>query len=166
MTDNIEEQKNLVNRHAARFIAILSLYSFEMHKQESLQNAMKKMLKSYLNKDIFYFNEIEEDEVQVPDELFLTQLIDLNENKEQEINDLVEKNLIEKYSFNKLDRVIKSILKLVATELLFCGDIPAKVIIDEYVGLTKVFYEKKEAGFVNKVADILSRQTRESELNG
>lgn|GEM_PF-1582193 len=165
MTEIIEEQKNLVNRHATRFIAILSLYSFEMRKQNSLTSAANEMLASYLNKDIFYFNEIEESDVQNPDEPFLNQLIKLNEEKEEEISELVRSNLIEKYSFNKLDRVIKSILRLVATELLFCGDIPAKVIIDEYVGLTKVFYEKSEAGFVNKVSDILARSTREKEVN-
>lgn len=164
MIEHTEEQKNLVNRHASRFIAVLSLYSCDVNEQTNLNQVMQEMLKSYFNKDIFYFNEIDECDVQAPDEVLLKQLLELNENKKDEIEELIKQNLIEKYSFAKLDRVIKSILKLIATELLFFGDIPAKVIIDEYVGLTKVFYEKKEAGFVNKVADIIARIVRKHEI--
>ncbi len=165
MTTIPQEEKKLVSRHAARFIAILSLYSFDMRKQESLSKAASDMLQLYLNKDIFYFNTESEIQVQAPDEKFLNQLIFLNEQKEEEICILLKNNLTEKYSFDKLDRVIKSILQLAITELLYCGDIPAKVIIDEYVSLTKSFYEKSEVGFVNKVTDILAHITRPNEVN-
>jgi N utilization substance protein B len=161
----IEEEKILVSRHAARFIAVLSLYSFDMRKQDSLSKAAEDMLRSYYNKDIFYFNVKDEIELHAPDELFLNQLIDLVEKKQESIDQLIRSNLIEKYSFNKLDRVIKAILRLAAAELLYYGDVPAKVVIDEYVSITKAFYESSEAGFINKVVDILARSVRPEEVN-
>ena len=162
---NIEIKKTKhVSRHAARFIAVLSLYSFNINKQHSLNEIMKKILQAYFNKDIFDLEENEDIELQSPDELFLEQLLRLSEEKQETIESLIENNLIEKYSFDKLDAVIQAVLKLAATELLYCEEVPAKVIIDEYVNLTKTFYDNSEVGFVNKVVDVLAHSSRPDEV--
>lgn len=159
---------NLSSRHATRFIAILALYSYDMCKQTSLAQLAKKVKRSYLNKDIFDL-EISQDklleiELHSPDDQFLDQLISLSEEKRPEIEQLIKDSLIEKWNIDKIDKVIKAILQLAALELLYNAITPAKVIIDEYVSLTKSFYENNEAGFVNKVIDSMARTSRKAEI--
>ena len=168
MLDNNESTR--YSRHAARFIAILSLYSYYMKedKSTSLLKTSEKMKKSYRSKDIFDLQiteeQLEEIELHSPDEEFLEKLMLLSEEKKAEIEELIRSSLIAKWNLDKLDRVISVILKLAALELLYHGEIPAKIIIDEYVSLTKSFYENNEAGFVNKVIDTMAGKARPSEM--
>ena len=155
-------------RHAARFIGILSIYSHIMSDKKSLSliKTSEIMKKSYHAKDIFDLNlndeQLEEINLYEPDDQFLENLMLLSESKKTEIEELIKSSLIEKWNFDRLDRVIRSILKLAALELLYNEDIPAKIIMDEYVSLTKTFYENNEAGFVNKVVDTMARSARAS----
>ncbi len=168
MPDTEVNTINLSNRHATRFIAILALYSYDMYKQGSLAQLAKKVKRSYLNKDIFDL-EVSQDklleiELYAPDDQFLDQLMLLSEEKRPEIDKLIKDSLIEKWNIDKIDKVIKAILQLAGLELLYSSDTPAKVIIDEYVSLTKSFYENNEAGFVNKVIDSMARISRADEI--
>lgn len=163
------DETNNTNKHVTRFIAILSLYSHEMQDTKSIAQISRNINRAYLKKDLFDLGIDEESianlELHAPDEQLLEILIRLSEEKREEIEQLIKDNLIEKYNFNRLDKVIKAILRLASLELLFCGDIPAKIIIDEYVSLTKTFYEDNEAGFVNKVIDVMARKTRLDEVS-
>lgn len=163
------DETNNTNKHVTRFIAILSLYSHEMQDTKSIAQISRSINRAYLKKDLFDLGIDEESianlELHTPDEQLLEILIRLSEEKREEIEQLIKDNLIEKYNFNRLDKVIKAILRLASLELLFCGDIPAKIIIDEYVSLTKTFYEDNEAGFVNKVIDVMARETRLNEVS-
>lgn len=164
---NHEEDGNcaLANRHVSRLIAIITLYSANVRDAENLDETAKEILISYLNKDIFDLdNEIKRElNLYPPDLLFLNQLLTTYQAKSKDIDELLKANLIEKYSLEKLDRVIKSVLSLAALELLYYQETPAKIIIDEYVSLTKAFYSNSEAAFVNKVTDILAHQTRKED---
>ena len=166
MLNNEIDKLTHANKHAARFIAILSLYSDDVCEgnKENLSKIAKKMTKAYFTQDIFDFKTKEDIELHHPDEQLLEQLIFLAKEKQQDIEQLISSSLIEKYNFNRLDKVIKSILQLAALELLYNEIIPAKIIIDEYVSLTKSFYENNEAGFVNKVIDIMARSVRPTEI--
>ncbi len=166
MLNNSNETPIAISRHASRFIAILSLYSYQMDEEsnKSLSKIASNTKKLYLNKDVFGLESKAGLEVHHPDEQLLEQLISLSQSKNEEIQQLIKDHLIAKYNLDKLDKVISAILRLAALELLYCGDVPAKIIIDEYVSLTKTFYENNEAGFVNKVIDTMARSTRATEI--
>lgn len=161
----MSQEVSPVNNHVARFIAIISLYSNEMQEERSsLRKVVATLKQNYLDKDIFDTKYIEFD-FHLPDEELLERLISSYLSKKEEIEDFIKKHLIEKYNFEKLDKVIKATLSLAALELLYCGDISAKIIIDEYVGLIKVFYDDSEAGFVNKVIDVMAKSSRAEEFD-
>ncbi len=159
-------QPSNINKHVARFLAILTLYSHELQDNLSLYEVGQKINKSYRQKKLFDEQDeiLAEMELHAVDETLFAQLISLaNENKE-EIENSLKENLIEKYRFDRLDRVIRAILKLATLEILYCGDTPTKIILDEYVSLTKTFYESNEVGFVNKVVDVIARSVRGKEI--
>ena len=66
---------------------------------------------------------------------------------------------------DQLDMVERGVLRLAAVELSERIDIPYRVVIDEYVELTKTFGSADAYKFVNGVLDRLSAQHRELEVS-
>ena len=66
---------------------------------------------------------------------------------------------------DQLDMVERGVLRLAAVELSERIDIPYRVVIDEYVELTKTFGSADAHKFVNGVLDKLSAQHRELEVS-
>ena len=66
---------------------------------------------------------------------------------------------------DKLDFLERGVLRLAATEIRYRHDVPFKVVIDEYVELTKVFGAEEAYKFVNGVLDGIGKRYRDIELN-
>ena len=66
---------------------------------------------------------------------------------------------------DKLDFLERGVLRLAATEIKHRHDVPFKVVIDEYVELTKIFGAEEAYKFVNGVLDGLGKRYRDFELN-
>jgi N utilization substance protein B len=56
--------------------------------------------------------------------------------------------------------VDRSILRLSVYQLLFCPDIPPKVVINEAIELAKKYSTEKSPGFVNGVLDAILKKDR------
>ncbi|MGB1547875.1 MAG: transcription antitermination factor NusB [Alphaproteobacteria bacterium] len=82
----------------------------------------------------------------------------------QELDALIAASLAKDWSLKRLGSVLRAILRSAAFELLAGKDVPAKVVINEYVDLTHAFFEGNEPGFVNGMLDRLAHQLRESEM--
>ncbi len=83
------------------------------------------------------------------------------------VNGVMEKRkaidgVIEGFSENwRVDRmpvVDRNILRLAAFEMIFCEDVPFKVVIDEAVELAKRYGSEESGAFVNGVLDRLHRE--------
>ncbi len=72
--------------------------------------------------------------------------------------------LAEGWAFERLEVVLRAILRAAAFELIGRGDIPARVTITEYVEIARGFFAGKEPGFVNGLLDKLARQLRPEEF--
>jgi N utilization substance protein B len=75
--------------------------------------------------------------------------------------------LIKQYSENwRLDRIApidRTILRIAIFELLYCGDIPPKVTLNEAVDLGKRYGSENSGGFVNGILDrILNEVVRKA----
>lgn len=68
-------------------------------------------------------------------------------------------------SAERLEPLLRSIMKAGIFELQTRSDIPAKVVISEYVHLTDAFFDSREPGLVNAVLDRLARVLREDEIS-
>ena len=157
---DIIENDILINKSVSRFIAILTLYAADINDQQDLKEVSLQVLQSYFKKDLFDIDESEVIELHQPNKMLLDHLLNTYILNKQDIEKKISDNLNEKYNFNKLDLVIKAILCLATAELLYHQDIPAKIIIDEYVSLSKTFFNNAETGFINKVIDIIAKSIR------
>jgi N utilization substance protein B len=74
------------------------------------------------------------------------------------LEDLLKKNLSDRVNINNLDLLLKIIIKCSIYELKFCSKIPFKVIIDQYLDVTNVFYGNDQKRLVNGVLDSVAKE--------
>ena len=69
---------------------------------------------------------------------------------------------IEKHSENwtvkRMSVVDRNILRIAAYELMYCSDVPYKVIIDEAVELAKTFGTDESGPFINGIVDRIRKE--------
>jgi N utilization substance protein B len=80
------------------------------------------------------------------------------ENQE-EIDKIIKDHLID-WSFDRLDKVDKQILRVGVYELKHT-DTPFQIVIDEAVKIAKNFSEDKAKGFINGILDRVAKEIRE-----
>jgi N utilization substance protein B len=64
----------------------------------------------------------------------------------------------------RLDATLRAVLRAGAFELMTRKDVPARVVISEYVDVAKAFFEGEVPAMVNGVLDALGRRLREAEF--
>ncbi len=77
------------------------------------------------------------------------------ENQEK-IDGLIRSNL-EKWSFDRLAKVDRNILRLGVYELLFVEEVPNNVVINEAVEIAKIFGDEQSSKFINGLLSKVSQ---------
>ncbi len=95
--------------------------------------------------------------VKADDKLFIA-IVDGVTNDMAELDGAIAAHLTEGWTLDRLDRIVRQILRAGAFELTSRDDIPPKVVISEYVEVAKAFFDRPEAAFVNGLLDALARQ--------
>jgi len=80
-----------------------------------------------------------------------------------EIDEMIRAAL-EGWTLERLDSVMRAVLRAGVCELLDFADVPARVAINEYVEVAHAFLGGKETGFVNGVLDRLARRLRPEDV--
>jgi N utilization substance protein B len=142
-------------RRAARLAAVQALYQIDLTKVDP--DAVIAEFKAHrLNKD--------EDERAPTDADYFTAVVEGASNQRARIDSTVSPFLAEGWAFERLEVVLRAILRAAAFELIGRGDVPARVTITEYVEIARGFFAGKEPGFVNGLLDKLARQLRPEEF--
>tara|TARA_A100001037_G_scaffold306795_1_gene355625 strand:+ start:7410 stop:7925 length:516 start_codon:yes stop_codon:yes gene_type:complete len=108
--------------------------------------------------------EIDEGSEDRADPDFFRDVVSGVDARDAEIAEAVETALAEGWSYTRLDTTLRQILRAATYELIARIDVPARVVINEYVELTAAFFEGPEPGFVNAVLDRLGRVYRSGEM--
>ena len=82
----------------------------------------------------------------------------------QDIEPMLTRSLGPGWTVARLDRLVRAVLQGGIYELAHRVDIPARVVINEYVEIAHAFYGEREPGFVNSVLDRLARELRPTEF--
>ena len=72
--------------------------------------------------------------------------------------------LVEGWTVERLETVLRAILRAGAYEILARPDIPPRVSISEYVEIAHAFFGGREPGLVNGVLDRLAQERRAGDL--
>ena len=60
----------------------------------------------------------------------------------------------------RLDITMRAIISLAVYELISFKNIPLQVIIDEYVSISKEYFDNNNTGFVNGILDTIAKEIR------
>jgi N utilization substance protein B len=67
------------------------------------------------------------------------------------------------WPLKRIEALMRAVLRAGAYELAFRNDVPARVVMSEYVDVASAFVDKEETGMVNAVLDHLARDLRAAE---
>jgi transcription antitermination protein NusB len=76
------------------------------------------------------------------------------------IEDTVNKKLSQDIDLTKTDKLLKIILFAAVFELMFKHNTPSKVIISEYLLASEYFLEKIQIGYLNAILDKITKELR------
>lgn len=141
------------SRRSSRLAAVQALYQWDQtgHNIETIINEFTEHRFSLLQEDELYFN---------PDVPFFKSLVlGVHQNLDT-LNALIEKRLAENWRLERLPSVMKGILLAACYELSFEEIVPLPVILNEYIEISKEFFQDKEVSFVNGILDVISKNTR------
>ncbi|MFK7943809.1 MAG: transcription antitermination factor NusB [Paracoccaceae bacterium] len=83
-----------------------------------------------------------------------------------DIDQLTDTALVERWPLGRIDPTLRALFRAAGAEMSQRPDIPAKVVIGEYVDVAHAFFpEGKEPKFVNAVLDHVARKLRADELS-
>lgn len=73
----------------------------------------------------------------------------------QQIDLLIRTSLTASRSLDKLDKLIQAILNLAIYEIKFGPKVPKKIIINEYLNISHIFFTGTESKLINGILDSL-----------
>jgi len=98
------------------------------------------------------------------DEAFFAAIVTGVPVHQVEIDQSIAKCLASDWRLERVDSILRAILRAGAFELISRHDVPAKVVIDEYLEISHAFFTGDEPGFINAVLDKLARRKRPNEF--
>jgi N utilization substance protein B len=78
----------------------------------------------------------------------------------------IDAALAKGWPLKRIEAILRAVLRAGAYELSNRKDVPARVVITEYVDVANAFVDKDEAGMANAVLDTLARDLRAPEFGG
>jgi N utilization substance protein B len=144
-------------RSAARLAAVQALYQMDV-SGKGVIDALAEFEAFWLGR------EVEGIEFQPSDTGFFRDILSGVVDNQRTIDVAVDKALAQGWPLARIEAVLRAILRAGGYELMFRKDVPARVVITEYVDVTHSFYGEDEPGLVNAVLDTLTRDVRPGEL--
>ncbi len=154
-----------VDRSSARLAAVQALYEMDM-----TGIAPDPVIQEFLRqrwKPLPGMKTEEEDalpDLAAPDGALLAELIRGVSSKREQIDGMIGPALSDDWTVERLEVILRAILRAGAFELLSMSEVPARVVINEYVNVAKAFFDDNKPGMVNGVLDKLARVLRTAEM--
>nr|WP_243850955.1 transcription antitermination factor NusB [Rhizomicrobium electricum] len=145
-------------RSAARIAAVQALYQMEI-SEEAADDITAEFVEFRFGRE----NEVTPGE---PDAEFFSDIVHGVPARQQEIDKEIAKCLAKNWRLSRVDSLLRAIMRAGAYEILARRDVPAKVVIDEYVSLTHIFEAEDGAPFINAALDKLAHLKRPEEFGG
>jgi N utilization substance protein B len=145
------------SRSAARLAAVQALYQMDMtgiDLNEVVSEFQMHRLGQAIEGQLYHAAEGE----------FFHDLVDGVVREQRRLDPMLDQQLAEGWRLNRVDSILRALLLSAAFELCVRDDVPARVVINEYVDIAHAFFSGEEPKVVNGVLDRLARKVRSEEL--
>lgn len=144
-------------RGAARLAAVQALYQMDVGGA-TLTDVVTEFENFRLGK------EVDGDQYRNADPVFFRAIISGVVQDQRTLDPVVHDALAAQWPLARVDVTMRAILRAGAYELSQRKDVPARVVIAEYVDVAKAFFDDEVPAMVNGVLDALARQLRPQEF--
>src|SRR5262249_42668848 len=152
-----KDERKANRRGAARLAAVQALYQMDI-AGAGLNEILAEFESHWVGREV-------EGEQYLPAEAAFFRDVVSGVVREQRILDpLVDKALAEGWPLKRVEAILRAVLRAGAYELGHRNDVPARVVVSEYVDVANAFVDRDETGMVNAVLDQIARQFRATEF--
>lgn len=145
-------------RSAARLAAVQALYEMEM-SGKGVAEAVAEFEAHWIGREV---DGVEFKPAEAP---FFRDLVAGVVQEQRLVDQKVDTALAKGWPLVRVEAVLRAIMRCGAFELVRRTDVPARVVISEYVDVAHAFYDGDEPGMVNAVLDSIGRDVRADELS-
>lgn len=157
MTLSGEPSNRASLRSAARLAAVQALYQMDMTSID-LNDVVAEFEAHRLGQ------EVEGEQYREAEAEFFRDLVQGVVRDQRRLDPLIDEHLAEGWRLSRIDSILRAILRSGAYELLARNDVPARVVITEYVDIAHAFFDGEEPKVVNGILDRLGRAARADEF--
>lgn len=157
MSGTAKEPRKANRRGAARLAAVQALYQMDI-AGTPLHDILADFERHWIGREI-------EGEQYLPAEAgFFRDIVTGVVADQRRLDPLVDHALAAGWPLKRVEAILRSVLRAGAYELDKRHDIPARVVISEYVDVASAFVDRDETGMINAVLDQIAHQVRPVEF--
>ena len=146
-----------IARRAARYAAVQALYQVEV-TNASTEDVLLEFIQHRLD------DEVDGLRITDMDRQLFSDLVRGVREEEQELDDMLAAVLVEGWQVERLESLLRVIMRAGAYELANRQDVPARATISEYIDLAHGFFTEREPKMVNGVLDKIAHALRPEEF--
>jgi N utilization substance protein B len=152
------DERKANRRGAARLAAVQALYQMDIAGTD-LHSSLIEFEKHWIGQ------EVEGDQYLPAESAFFRDLVGGVLAEQRTIDPLIDAALAAGWPLKRIEAILRAVLRAGVYELSHRNDVPARVIVSEYVDVANAFFDREETGMVNAVLDQLARGLRAAEFN-
>jgi N utilization substance protein B len=150
-------EKKANRRGAARLAAVQALYQMDI-AGAGVNDIFAEFESHWLG------NEVEGEKYLPAEAAFFRDVVSGVVREQEKLDPLLDDALNKGWPLKRIDAILRAVLRAGAYELDHRKDVPARVVIKEYVDVAHAFVDRDETGLVNAVLDQIARQFRSGEF--
>lgn len=148
-----------LRKSAARLNAVQALYQMDV-AATPLPDILSQFESHWIGR------EIEGDEIAAADVTLFRDIVGGVVRDQRSIDPILDAALVHGWPLKRIETVLRAVLRAGAYELSARPDVPARVVVAEYVNVAAAFLDREETGMVNAVLDGIAREHRGGEFAG
>jgi N utilization substance protein B len=157
MPAQVEPSNRASLRSASRLAAVQALYQMDMTGID-LKDVVTEFQAHRLGQ------ELEGEQYRAAEVDFFRDLVEGVVREQRRLDPLIDQQLAEGWRLTRIDSILRAVLRSGAYELLARSDVPARVVITEYVDIAHAFFDDEAPKVVNGILDRLGRTARPDEF--
>ncbi len=146
-------------RGAARLAAVQALYQMDV-AGTGLNDIFAEFESHWLG------GEIEGAQYRPAEAAFFRDIVGGVVREQSRLDPQIDAALARGWPLKRIEALLRAVLRAGAYELACRREVPARVVMSEYVDIAGAFVEAEETGMVNAVLDQLARRLRAAEFAG
>lgn len=142
------------SRSASRLAVVQALYQMELANQDS-ESALNEFIDHRLGQ------EIEGEQYMEADKKYFAGLVRGVVELQHDIDRAIARSVPKDWPFDRIDPIMRAILRSAAYELMQQPDVPTRIVVNEYMHIATAFFEDGEENvFIGGVLNRLARDQR------